>query len=76
MYGARVHEAVFQAKETESGATVHEVNSVYDAGRIVAMEKVNIQSCSSVDEIASKVLDIEHRIYAKAILQYLGIKVL
>lgn len=74
MYGMRVHEAVFAAGEAESGATVHEVNPVYDAGRIVLQKRVSISDCANSEEIAQKVLKIEHQIYAEAILRYLKLK--
>lgn len=74
MYGMRVHEAVFASGDKESGATVHEVSPVYDAGRIVLQRKVDISNCSNSEEIAGKVLKIEHQIYAEAILKYLKAK--
>ena len=35
MYGDRVHQAVLDAKETESGATVHYVTDGIDEGPII-----------------------------------------
>lgn len=72
MYGAAVHKAVFAAKEQYSGATVHLVDPIYDHGRILAQEKVWIGDCKSSEEIAARVLKIEHSIYAKAIYNYLS----
>ena len=74
MYGMRVHEAVFVSGDKESGATVHEVSPVYDAGRIVKQKHVDISDCANSEEIAQKVLKIEHQIYAEAILQWLNRK--
>ncbi|MGI6198775.1 MAG: phosphoribosylglycinamide formyltransferase [Candidatus Cloacimonadaceae bacterium] len=71
MYGMRVHEAVLAAGDKESGATVHEVSPIYDAGRIIKQKSVDISDCINSEEIAQKVLKIEHQIYAEAILQYL-----
>ncbi len=70
MYGMNVHEAVFKAGETYSGATVHLVNEQYDAGQILIQEETDISSCLSPEEIAGKVLRIEHKIYGKAIESY------
>lgn len=67
MYGSAVHQAVFDAGEQFSGATVHWVDPLYDHGKIIAQEKVDISACQSLEEIAALVLAVEHRIYAPAI---------
>ncbi len=72
MYGLRVHEAVFAAGEKFSGATVHLVDPLYDHGKIIAQEKVDISDCPSPEAIAARVLEVEHRVYAPAILSYLS----
>ena len=71
MYGERVHQAVFAAGERESGASVHQVNEKYDAGEIVSQQKISIADCRSPEEIAARVLKIEHQIYAPAIWKVL-----
>ena len=71
MYGMKVHKAVFAAGETISGATVHIVDPVYDHGRIVIQKQTDISDCVSPEEIAARVLSLEHSIYAPAILQIL-----
>ncbi|HNX00656.1 MAG TPA: phosphoribosylglycinamide formyltransferase [Candidatus Cloacimonadota bacterium] len=72
MYGHFVHEAVFQAGDRMSGATVHWVNENYDAGRIIAQETVDITDCRTPDEIAARVLRVEHQLYGKTIWQILS----
>jgi folate-dependent phosphoribosylglycinamide formyltransferase PurN len=67
MYGMNVHKAVFEAGEKESGATVHYVNEEYDKGEIITQKRCDISMCISPDEIAEKVLKIEHEIYPKTI---------
>ena len=74
MYGMRVHEAVFASGDQESGATVHEVSPIYDAGRIVLQKHTDISDCTNSEEIAQKVLKTEHQTYADAILKYLNRK--
>ena len=39
MYGDRVHEAVVEAGETESGITIHYIDNHYDAGTIIFQAK-------------------------------------
>lgn len=72
MYGRAVHEAVFSAGESRSGATVHLVDPLYDHGQIVAQETVDVSNCHSPEEIAAAVLKIEHGLYGKAIYKLLA----
>lgn len=67
MYGINVHRAVFKANEKFSGVTVHLVNEKYDEGKILYQEVVDISDCDSPEEIASKILSIEHRVYPEVI---------
>jgi phosphoribosylglycinamide formyltransferase-1 len=67
MFGMSVHEAVFAAGETDSGVTVHWVDAEYDHGEIIAQERVDISDCRTPEEIAHRVLYIEHRLYPKTI---------
>ena len=71
MYGMNVHNAVFASDDKVSGVTVHLVDPQYDNGPIIAQEKVDISDCKSPEEIAAKVLEIEHQTYAPAIYQFL-----
>lgn len=63
MYGINVHRAVFENKETESGMTIHFVNEHYDEGNIIFQENVSVTDCNSPEEIATKVLTLEHKNY-------------
>lgn len=67
MYGLRVHQAVFNAGVKISGVTVHLVNNEYDAGPIVVQKAVDIEDCSSPEEIAARVLQQEHLAFPEAI---------
>lgn len=62
MYGMNVHRAVFNSSAKVSGATVHFVDKVYDNGRIIAQEAVDISDVKSPEEIAERVLKTEHRL--------------
>ena len=55
MYGMKVHEAVVQAGEKVTGATVHYVNNNYDEGNIISQTKVNILPNDTADDVAEKV---------------------
>jgi phosphoribosylglycinamide formyltransferase-1 len=62
MYGINVHRAVYNSSAKVSGATVHMVDKTYDTGRIIAQRCVDISDVKSPEEIAEKVLKIEHKI--------------
>lgn len=61
MYGHFVHEAVCEAKEKESGITVHLVNEEFDKGEIIFQATCSVEGDNAL-EIESKVraLEIEH----------------
>jgi phosphoribosylglycinamide formyltransferase 1 len=73
MYGMNVHDAVFKAQDEYSGVTVHLVNDHYDSGDVVAQEKVYVADCRTPQEIALRVLAVEHRIYAETICKLLSV---
>ncbi|MDP4172631.1 MAG: phosphoribosylglycinamide formyltransferase [Bacteroidota bacterium] len=62
MYGMNVHRAVFNSSAKVSGATVHFVDKIYDNGKIIAQEAVDISDVGSPEEIAERVLKIEHKL--------------
>lgn len=67
MYGHFVHEAVYQARETESGITIHYVNEHYDEGAIIAQYKVAITSQDDAHAIEMKVRALEMEWFPKVI---------
>lgn len=71
MYGMAVHREVFNAKDKESGVTIHLVNPEYDQGDIIAQKKVDVSDCSNDIDVAHKVLKLEHQFYGQTIWQYL-----
>ena len=56
----------------ESGATVHIVNRDLDAGPIVLQESVPVMPGDTADSLAARILEVEHRLYPRAIEQVLG----
>jgi len=71
MYGLHVHKAVLDNKEAETGITIHYVNENYDEGAIIAQHKVNINECTTPEEIALKVQELEHKYFAETITRLL-----
>ena len=70
-YGMRVHEAVYRAGVKWSGATVHFVSEVVDGGAILLQEVVPVLEADGPEEIAGKVLEVEHRILPAAVRAWL-----
>ena len=62
MYGSNVHRAVFESSAQVSGASVHFVDESYDTGRIIAQRCVDISDVKSPEEIAERILNIEHQL--------------
>ena len=60
MYGMHVHQAVLENNEAETGITIHYVNENYDEGAFIFQQSVTIEGCSTAEEIAVKVLQLEH----------------
>ncbi len=60
MYGMNVHQAVIDAGESVSGATVHYVNEAYDEGAIIAQATVDVPSGATPEDLAALVLKAEH----------------
>ncbi|HBH25401.1 MAG TPA: phosphoribosylglycinamide formyltransferase [Cytophagales bacterium] len=69
MYGMKVHEAVVQNNERESGITIHFVNERYDEGQVIFQAKCRVDSSDSPDEVAKKVHELEYRHYPEVIEQ-------
>jgi phosphoribosylglycinamide formyltransferase-1 len=67
MYGMRVHQAVIEAGETESGATVHFVDEEYDRGAIILQKRIPVTRGETPEALAARVLAVEHELYPEAI---------
>jgi len=68
MYGRRVHEAVLASGVKESGATVHLVDEEFDRGKIIAQEKVPVETGDTPETLAARVLEAEHRLLPQVVL--------
>ncbi|GBD88931.1 phosphoribosylglycinamide formyltransferase [bacterium BMS3Abin03] len=62
MYGMNVHKAVFNSSAQVSGASVHFVDESYDTGKIIAQKCVDISDVETPEEIAGRVLIVEHKL--------------
>ena len=55
MHGMHVHEAVIEAHEKYSGATIHFVNQEYDKGNIISQTQVEILPSDTAETLSQKV---------------------
>jgi folate-dependent phosphoribosylglycinamide formyltransferase PurN len=62
MFGSRVHEAVIQSREKESGITIHYVDDIYDNGKIIYQASCGVETVDPA-ELANKIHTLEHAHY-------------
>lgn len=74
MYGMNVHKAVYAAKERVSGITIHYVNEKYDEGDVIFQAECPLETADSPEDIARKVLNLEHYHFSRVIHDILKIK--
>jgi formyltetrahydrofolate-dependent phosphoribosylglycinamide formyltransferase len=66
-YGRRVHEAVLESGAKFSGVTVHFADEEYDHGPIILQAVVPVLDDDTPLDLATRVLEQEHRVYPEAI---------
>jgi phosphoribosylglycinamide formyltransferase-1 len=67
MYGGRVHQAVRDSGDRESGISIHYVNEKYDEGEIIFQATCEITEEDTPDTIAQKVHALEYEHFPKVI---------
>lgn len=67
MYGMRVHEAVKEAGEVETGISIHFVNNRYDEGGIIFQASCPVTEKDTPASIAEKIHLLEHRHYPRVV---------
>ena len=67
MYGDRVHRAVVEAGERESGITIHYIDEHYDEGTTLFQAKCPVTPDDTPDDVARKVHELEYRYYPEVI---------
>jgi phosphoribosylglycinamide formyltransferase-1 len=67
MYGSRVHEAVKENNEVQTGISIHYVNEKYDEGALIFQQTVPVSSNDTALIIAQKVHQLEYVHFPKVI---------
>jgi phosphoribosylglycinamide formyltransferase-1 len=63
MYGNRVHRAVIDNNEKESGISIHYVNEHYDEGDIIFQAKCEVKTDDTPESLAARIHKLEHKYY-------------
>ena len=67
MYGRRVHEAVIASGASETGATIHLVDEIYDHGPILGQRAIPVRQGETADSLAPRVAEVERQLYVDVI---------
>ena len=67
MYGDYVHQAVLDAKEEESGITIHFVNEKFDEGEILHQSRFKIEPGDTLEVVKFKGQQLEHHHFPRVI---------
>ena len=67
MYGGHVHEAVLNAGDSESGASIHYVIPAVDQGPVILQKRVPVMTDDTPESLAARVLEQEHIAYPEAV---------
>jgi len=61
MYGRLVHESVIENRERVSGVTIHEVNEIYDSGKIILQKELTLSTNETAQTLETKIKDLEQK---------------
>ncbi len=67
MYGDKVHLAVLENKELESGITIHFVNEHFDEGEVIHQSRFKIEAGDDLEMVKFKGQQLEHQHFPKVI---------
>jgi phosphoribosylglycinamide formyltransferase 1 len=70
MYGIKVHEAVINNGDTESGITIHYVDEHYDNGDVIIQARCNVEPGETAESLANKVRQLEFEYLPKAVEKF------
>ncbi len=71
MYGDRVHQAILNAHEEESGITIHFIDEHFDEGEIIHQSRFRIEPTDDLEMVKFKGQQLEHLHYPKVVEQLL-----
>jgi formyltetrahydrofolate-dependent phosphoribosylglycinamide formyltransferase len=72
MYGQFVHQAVINAKDLESGISIHFVDDIYDNGQVIFQARCPVTADDTPETLAQKIHQLEHQHYPRVIEKILS----
>lgn len=73
MYGRKIHEAVVNNGDSETGITIHFVDENYDDGKIIFQAKCDVLPDDSVVDVEMKIHELEYKYYPQIVEEILGL---
>ena len=67
MYGDKVHKAVIENHESESGITIHYVNNSYDEGNIIFQARCQVEPADTPETLAARIHLLEYKYFPEII---------
>jgi phosphoribosylglycinamide formyltransferase 1 len=71
MYGSRVHQAVVESGDAESGITIHYVNRQYDEGGIIFQAICEVREGDTPEDLAASIHELEYEHFPRVVEQLL-----
>jgi len=72
MYGEKVHKAVIDNHESESGISIHYVNKSYDEGSIIFQARCKVEPSDTPDTLAARIHELEYKYFPEVIENLIG----
>jgi phosphoribosylglycinamide formyltransferase-1 len=72
MYGMRVHQAVIDANEVQSGITIHLVNEHYDEGELIFQATCDVKQDDTPESLSHRIHLLEHKHLPSEIERFLN----
>lgn len=72
MYGDRVHRAVIENGEMESGISIHHVNQAYDGGDIIFQAKCQVMKGDTPEQLAARIHELEYKHFPRVVEELLN----
>ena len=68
--GLNTHARALEAGDADHGCSVHEVTEILDGGPILGQARLSIRPGESAEELAARVLPLEHSLYPMVLRRY------
>lgn len=71
MYGMNIHKAVVEAKEKETGITIHIIDEIYDNGEVIFQTTCSVEPDDTPESVAKKISLLEQTYFPKVVEEYI-----